>query len=715
MAVDQFPWSDVKRVLPAARMDKFTGTGSQRTAGQMVDAFDFGALGDGTTDDTAAITSAMAQAVSSGLPCYLPAGTYVTTGLTRPTGLKALYGDGNDLTILKRKGGATSTASILTGTGDSDFTISDIGLDGNKANQSLGSNNLTLSACSDFQIRRVRSFSAKANAGYGSGIVLSLTPSTSTTGREAAVKDCEAYDNDADGLNIQRTGADLSVDGGDYSGNSGNGIYFYDQAITPAADTVPNMRIANLRAERNGSGGIVILGFYVSGIGGVRTIGHGSDPVYGLIVSACQVNRNTQYGIFVQATGAAIIGNTARNNGSTTHAGICANAESIVISGNTVRDNIYWGIDAGGTKYGTISGNQITGNSGVGINISANQYVTCADNVLVDNGYAQIVCARNDSGTKWFPWDAAGVDIKGNRIIETRSASNYGILTIGLPDDVRILDNTFVWPDTGGFNAIYGGLTTGVIRGNRLAGNTIDAYLMNTAATITYPEWVDALAFNSDTAPVTALQSRSAQLKNATIAAAKLTARGTGYLADFDVIITGGGGSGAAIRAHVTTDGQIAALEITNAGSGFSGTPTLDLSNGSGSGATAVAVVGAPNWNGKELKLLAHASAFRITDGAIIRLPCPAGGTVTVASGGTMYLRTVQSGWFPVSYQAPVGTIYPTTIQMPGGMTITSGSGTPEAAVTAVVGSLYLRSNGGASTTLYVKESGSGNTGWVAK
>ena len=46
---------------------------------------------------------------------------------------------------------------------------------------------------------------------------------------------------------------------------------------------------------------------------------------------------------------------------------------------------------------------------------------------------------------------------------------------------------------------------------------------------------------------------------------------------------------------------------------------------------------------------------------------------------------------------------------------ILSGSGTPESNVTAVVGSLYLRTDGGASTTLYVKESGTGNTGWAAK
>ena len=47
-----------------------------------------------------------------------------------------------------------------------------------------------------------------------------------------------------------------------------------------------------------------------------------------------------------------------------------------------------------------------------------------------------------------------------------------------------------------------------------------------------------------------------------------------------------------------------------------------------------------------------------------------------------------------------------------GGVTIQSGSGTPEGAITAVVGSLYMRTNGGAGTSLYVKESGSGNTGW---
>lgn len=46
---------------------------------------------------------------------------------------------------------------------------------------------------------------------------------------------------------------------------------------------------------------------------------------------------------------------------------------------------------------------------------------------------------------------------------------------------------------------------------------------------------------------------------------------------------------------------------------------------------------------------------------------------------------------------------------------VLSGSGTPEGARSAPVGALYLRTDGGAGSTLYVKQSGTGNTGWAAK
>ncbi|MEO0733927.1 MAG: hypothetical protein AAFZ52_13905, partial [Bacteroidota bacterium] len=44
-----------------------------------------------------------------------------------------------------------------------------------------------------------------------------------------------------------------------------------------------------------------------------------------------------------------------------------------------------------------------------------------------------------------------------------------------------------------------------------------------------------------------------------------------------------------------------------------------------------------------------------------------------------------------------------------------SGAGSPEGSVTADPGTLYLNTSGGAGQTLWVKESGTGNTGWVAK
>jgi hypothetical protein len=46
---------------------------------------------------------------------------------------------------------------------------------------------------------------------------------------------------------------------------------------------------------------------------------------------------------------------------------------------------------------------------------------------------------------------------------------------------------------------------------------------------------------------------------------------------------------------------------------------------------------------------------------------------------------------------------------------VRQGVGTPEGHVTAPIGTLFLRADGGAGTTLYVKETGTGKTGWVGK
>ena len=49
------------------------------------------------------------------------------------------------------------------------------------------------------------------------------------------------------------------------------------------------------------------------------------------------------------------------------------------------------------------------------------------------------------------------------------------------------------------------------------------------------------------------------------------------------------------------------------------------------------------------------------------------------------------------------------------GSNFSRGTGSPENEVTGIVGDLYTRTDGGTSTTLYVKESGTAKVGWVAK
>lgn len=44
-----------------------------------------------------------------------------------------------------------------------------------------------------------------------------------------------------------------------------------------------------------------------------------------------------------------------------------------------------------------------------------------------------------------------------------------------------------------------------------------------------------------------------------------------------------------------------------------------------------------------------------------------------------------------------------------------SGMGSPEGVVDSPIGGFYLRMDGGAGTTLYIKESGTAKTGWVGK
>jgi hypothetical protein len=82
-------------------------------------------------------------------------------------------------------------------------------------------------------------------------------------------------------------------------------------------------------------------------------------------------------------------------------------------------------------------------------------------------------------------------------------------------------------------------------------------------------------------------------------------------------------------------------------------------------------------------------------------------------SSGTFQATTIQAD--PASNAVTlVGRLAALSFSTNGAL-ILSGTGSPESVQVAGVGSIYQRTDGGASTSLYVKESGTGATGWVAK
>jgi hypothetical protein len=101
----------------------------------------YGARGDGSADDTAAINSAMSACVARALPhngcvLYFPAGVYITTGLTLRSYVN-MKGDGWGTSVLLLK--PHTASDVLTVPVDAfNFSVSSLTLDGNSENGGRG-------------------------------------------------------------------------------------------------------------------------------------------------------------------------------------------------------------------------------------------------------------------------------------------------------------------------------------------------------------------------------------------------------------------------------------------------------------------------------------------------------------------------------------------------------------------------------------------------
>ena len=115
------------------------GTGAVATTVQTklresVSVKDFGAVGDGVTDDTAAIQAAL----NAGGTIFVPAGTYLVDYLTTPVAV-SLVGESLSISIIKRKASATVNKDLFVTTANVEVNVQGIQFDGNASNNPLPS------------------------------------------------------------------------------------------------------------------------------------------------------------------------------------------------------------------------------------------------------------------------------------------------------------------------------------------------------------------------------------------------------------------------------------------------------------------------------------------------------------------------------------------------------------------------------------------------
>ncbi|EJM17019.1 parallel beta-helix repeat (two copies) [Pseudomonas sp. GM18] len=247
----------------------------------------FGAKGDGITDDTAAIQRAIdAAAAAGGGQVYMPTGTYIVSGGVEPSDgclmLKSnvyLYGDGMGATTVKVADGSDTkiTGVIRSAYGEQthDFGVSNLTIDGNRDNttgkidgwfngyipgEAGYDSNVTLDSveikdCSGYGFdphEQTVNMVIKNCVSHGNGLDGFVADFLSDSTFENNV----AYDNDRHGFNVVTSTHDFTLTNNVAYNNGGNGI-----VVQRGSEDIPspsNITITGGEVYGNGAEGVLI-------------------------------------------------------------------------------------------------------------------------------------------------------------------------------------------------------------------------------------------------------------------------------------------------------------------------------------------------------------------------------------------------------------------------------------------------------------------------
>ena len=691
----------------------------------------FGAVGDGVTDDTAAL----AAAVATLRPVHLGPRTYAVTGQWTILQAASLIGTSGQTTI--RRIGQASGGAWISISGPS-FTATGITFDANSPTIPGESWAVLVTATCGRSTFRQCCFRNAGGPTLGNGLTILASDPTQSN---HVIDSCEATGNAAHGFWLE------AVDGARITNNRPHDNVGYGICADyndPAFRQAVRLAIVTGNDCWNNARGIAVGNFNATNLQ-PPTWGNANPDAVGVLVTGNICHDNRSYGIAVAGRSLVVQANLLSNNGSIANggAGILANCAFSRVAENTIFGSAQFGIDCGGSVTLDVAGNHISG-AAVGINPGGSQGVRVSSNYLQDNGWAILAYnVETDGNGSNFGLATANLSLTGNTI-GISSPSGGGIWLIDAPQSVSVTGNVFCGSNGASIDqCLYAHTDSAIVENNRWNASQrlfSNPTPVNGKQTVILPDIADEVMISAVPAGIQSIQTQRQIDTMGQIGFVRVSAAGVGY--SHATVAIAGAGSGATAVAYVS-DGAVIGIALTNPGSGYGppGAAATATITGDGSGATASVSVGLPVLEGRRIRIACNTPAnfsragsspfqdnwtlgsmtvpanavitFTGTFGAWRADSSPLADYIAPPGDGSLVLRSQPDRDLALR-PAASGRLRITTDGDPAGYVAATGHGSPDGVVAAPPGSDYRNLDGGAGQTLWIKRLGTDSHGWFA-